>query len=111
VRITSIPSQRKTSSKARLNFVSRSWTSSPELLLTLAQLHDEIPGLLCDPGAVAVDCAGAELKPAGCERDEEKHVDPLQHERLDRKEIAGERARRLPAQERPPRLLAALGCG
>ncbi len=28
VRITSIPSERKTSSKARLNFLSRSWISS-----------------------------------------------------------------------------------
>jgi hypothetical protein len=34
---------------------------------------------------------------------------PLQRERLDREEIAGGRARRLQAQERPPRLLAALG--
>ena len=80
-----------------------------ELRLMLAQLHGEVASLLGDPRPVRVGCAGDELEPAGRERDEEEDVDPPQRERLDREEIAGERAGSLLAQKRPPRLPSAFG--
>jgi hypothetical protein len=43
--------------------------------------------------------SGDELEPARRQRDEEEDVDPLQPERLDGEEIAGERAGSLLAQE------------
>ncbi len=69
-----------------------------------AQLDDAVAGLLRDPGAVRVRGAGDELDSARRERDEEEDVDPLQPERLDGEEVAGERAGSLLAQKRPPRL-------
>src|SRR6266545_1748333 len=48
-----------------------------ERLLLLGQLHDNVPGLLSHPGAVWAGCTGDELEPAPCQREEEKHVDPL----------------------------------
>jgi hypothetical protein len=69
----------------------------------------EIASLLGDPGIVWVRRASDELEAACREGEEEEHIDPLQSERLDRKEIAGERARCLLAQERPPQLAPALG--
>src|SRR5215216_4344500 len=62
----------------------------PEPPLMLAQLHEEVAGLLGHPGAVRVGCAGDELEPARRRRDEEEDVDP--RKRLHREEIAGERA-------------------
>src|SRR5713101_5693195 len=49
----------------------------PKLLL-LAELHDQIAGLLDDPAAVRVCGAGDVLDTPVRERDEEEHVDPLQ---------------------------------
>jgi hypothetical protein len=72
VRITLIPSEQKTSSKARLNFASRSWISSWNGC-SCGQLHDDVPGLLSHPGAVWVGCTGDELEPALCQREEEEH--------------------------------------
>jgi hypothetical protein len=51
-----------------------------------ADVHDQVEGLLGDPGVVGVRGAGEVLDPPGCERDEEQHVDPLQERGLDRQE-------------------------
>lgn len=48
-----------------------------EAVRLLAELHDEVAGLLGDPGAVGVGCAGDELESARGEREEEEDVDPL----------------------------------
>src|SRR6266536_3947235 len=77
VRITSIPSERKTSSKARLKLRLAVMDQQLERLLLLGQLHDNVPGLLSHPGAVWVGSTGDELEPARCQREEKEHVDPL----------------------------------
>src|SRR5437870_11534631 len=69
----------------------------------VAELDGEVAGLLGDPASVRVRAAGDVLNPPGCERDEEEHVDPLQEDRLDRQEVAGEHARRLRSEEGSPR--------
>src|SRR5438094_658869 len=74
----------------------------PEGVL-VSELHGEVARLLGDPAAVWVRAAGDVLNPPGRERDEEEHVDPLQEDRLDRQEVAGEHARRLRSEEGSPR--------
>src|SRR5438105_11126897 len=81
----------------------------PERLLA-AELHDEVARLLGDPAAVRVRAAGDVLDPPGRERDEEEDVDPLQEDRLDGQEVAGEHAHRLRSQEGSPRRMRSLWC-
>src|SRR6266540_4049055 len=74
----------------------------PERLL-VAELHDEVACLLTGPAAVRIRGTGDVLDPPGRERDEEKHVDPLQENGVDGEEVAGLHARRLRLEERSPR--------
>jgi len=81
----------------------------PEWLL-VAELHDEVACLFCDPAPVRVRAAGEVLDPSGRERDEEEDVDPLQEDGLDRQEVAGEHARRLRSEEGSPSRAGSLWC-
>ena len=45
---------------------------------TVAELHQHAPGLLQHPGGVRIGGAGDELDPAGSEREEDEHIQPLQ---------------------------------
>src|SRR5919201_3578060 len=53
----------------------------PERLL-VAELHDQVAGLLDDPAAIRIRGAGDVLDPPRRERDEEQDIDPLQEGRL-----------------------------
>jgi hypothetical protein len=70
--------------------------------LLVVEPHDQVARLLGDPAAVRIRRAGDVLDPSRCERDKEQDVDPLQERGLDGEEVAGEHARRLRSQERPP---------
>src|ERR671936_1907770 len=98
--ITLMPSLRKTSSKAPLNLLSRSWirkrirSKKPVKLRLRACWVTQPPvGLVVQPAQV--DAAALEL-------DEEENVEAAQRQCLDGEEIAGEHARGLLAQELPP---------
>src|SRR5437588_2608005 len=110
VRITSSHSQRKTLSKPRLNFLSRSRISSPNRNSRSPSCMTRLRACCATQAPSGVGRASDELDLAGGEREEEEHVDPLQRERLDGEEVAGEHAGSLLAQERAPRLSCALGC-
>ena len=71
-------------------------------LLPNVDRHQQVARLLGCPGTGRVRGAGDELDPAALEREEEEHVDPLQPGGLDGEEIAGERRRRVPAEEVAP---------
>src|SRR5215207_5960724 len=44
----------------------------------IAELHDKVARLLCDPASVGLRAGGDVLDPSRRERDEEQHVDSLQ---------------------------------
>ena len=62
----------------------------------VAELHEEVPRLLCDPASVRIGSARDVLDPPCRQRDEKQHVDPLQERGLDREE-SRRQARWLPA--------------
>jgi hypothetical protein len=95
-----MPSLRKTSSKAPLNLLSRSWirkrirSKTPVKLRLRACWVTQAPvGLVVQP--VEVDAAAFEF-------DEEEHVEAAQRDRLDGEEVAGEHAGGLLAEEFAP---------
>src|SRR5215203_4598959 len=101
VRITLIPSARKISSKAWLNFESRSWMRNRKECSSPS--HDEVACLLGHPAPVGIRGGGDVLDPSRLQRDEEQHVDPLEKRGLDGEDVAGQHARRLRSQEPAPR--------
>jgi hypothetical protein len=75
---------------------------------SFAQPPDEVARLLGYPLAVW-PCGGAgEVQAAAVELEEEEHVEPAKRDRLDRKEVDGENASRLCAEELTPREAAAI---
>src|SRR6266508_847166 len=105
-----MPSVRKTSSKAWLNFVSRSWTrnrngcSSQNHMIRLRACWATQP-------PSGVDVQANVLDPSRRERDEEEDVDPLQKGGFDGEEVAREHARRLHSQEGSPDGCVRCGAG
>src|SRR6266545_3529047 len=101
VRIILMPSVRKTSSKAWLNFVSRSRirkrirSKRPVKLRLRACCRTQGPdGLVVQP---------VKWTRRFFEFDQEEDVDPLLEDGFDGEEVAGEHARRLRSQEGSPR--------
>jgi hypothetical protein len=76
VRITSNPSERKTSSRAWLNLLSR-LVDEESIWLLISELHHKIARLPRDPRSIRTRGAGDERDSTDGERDEED-VDPLQ---------------------------------
>jgi hypothetical protein len=58
----SIPSKRKTSSKAPVNLLSRSRMRKRVDVFLVAERHDEVPRLLDDLGAIRMDCDASEIQ-------------------------------------------------
>src|ERR1039458_1548516 len=71
--------------------------------VAFGEREHEVPALLGGPIAVGVLAHAREMHAPRRELDEEQHVDPLQHERVDREEIARAHALRLAADELTPR--------
>jgi len=81
--------------------------TSPELL---AHRHEQIAGLLGDPGAGWPDRATSKLHPARVELDEEQHIEAPRPDGLDGEEIGGEEPSGLGAQKLSPCQLAGPRC-
>src|SRR5436190_23444452 len=64
-------------------------------LLLLGERHDQVAGLLRNPGAIRVSGHPEQMDAATLELDEEAHVQASQPERLDREEVTFEARRRL----------------
>src|SRR5215211_4765014 len=64
--------------------------------------HQQVPGLLGDPGAIWVGGHTGHVGPAGPQFDEAQHIQPPQPHRVDGEEIAGYDPGGLLAQECPP---------
>ena len=77
--------------------------------LVISEFHDQVARLLGDPASVRTRGAGDVLDSSRRQRDEEEDVEPLQERCLDGEEVAGERARRLLAQECSSRWACSLG--
>jgi len=54
------------------------------------EVHEEVSGLLGDPGPVGCAVTPAEVHAAGGQFDEEQHVDPLQQHGVDGEEVTGQ---------------------
>src|SRR6266536_2040307 len=90
VRTISMPSLRKMASKARLNFVSRSWIRKTRPPAVVIEVHQQVVCLLGDPDRVRRARAGDVFDPARPDRDEEQHVQPPHPDGVDGEQVAGE---------------------
>jgi hypothetical protein len=97
-------------SKAAVNFVSRVAEQEPEVVGSLVEAHQQVPGLLRHPvtGRVPRDSDDVDL--AGGELDEEQHVDPLQPHGIDGEEVARQDRVGLGGQELLPGGSGPAGC-
>src|SRR6266540_6287806 len=100
--MTRAPSERNTSSKAALNFASRSWMRNRAGRGRSARIIFRLR-LLDDPGAVGITRRAAQMHAPALELDEEQDIDPSKGQRLDGEEVTCNEARRLLAQECAPR--------
>src|SRR5207247_2363264 len=82
----------------------------PRLDAAVSKLHQQVARLLGHPAAVRVGRDPGEVDAPARKLDEEQHVEALQEERVDGKEIALQDARRLSPQELAPVLLKPPGC-
>jgi hypothetical protein len=78
VRMTVIPSVRKTSSNAALNFASRSWIRKRVGRSRPPTVDHEVARLLSRPHAVRVVGATSKPDPPALQLDEEQHVEAPQ---------------------------------
>jgi hypothetical protein len=68
----------------------------------VAEVHDQVAGLLGGPRAVRVSGHAEDMHPPGLHLHHEQHVQALEVDGAHMKEIAGQQAVGLRAQERPP---------
>jgi hypothetical protein len=64
--------------------------------------HQQVAGLLGNPGAVRVGGHAGQVDPPGAHFDEEQHIQPVQPDRVHGEEVAGHDSGGLLAQSRPP---------
>src|SRR5438093_192191 len=95
-----MPSLRKTSSKAPLNLLSRSWIRNRHAVEQAREA--EVARLLGHPGAGRIRGVASEVDATAFEFDEEEQVEAAERDRLDGEEVAGEHAGGLPAEEFAP---------
>ncbi len=69
---------------------------------TVAEIHQEIPRLLGDPGAAEVGRDAQEMNAAGGVLHHEQYVKPVQQQGVDAEEVGGEDAVCLGSQELAP---------
>jgi hypothetical protein len=109
VRITVMCSLWKTSSKAALNLLSRSWIRRH--IRSKEAGEAEVAHLLGYPGAGRVGRAACQVDAPALELDEEEHIEAAQRDRLDGEEITGEHAGSLLTKELAPLGPERLGAG
>jgi hypothetical protein len=101
-----MPSLWKMLSKARLNFVSRSWIREARALAAVVEVHQQVPRLLHHPRPIRVARTGEVLDPPRPDRDEEQHVQPPQPDGIHGENVASNDRAAVLAQERSPAELA-----
>ena len=101
VRTISIPSLRNSSSKAPLNFASRSWISKRGGEARSASDHDSWRAC-CATQSWLGCCTARDVHPAATKLDEEQDVGPCREDGVEGEEVAREHARGLAADELAP---------
>jgi hypothetical protein len=102
VRITRVPSPRKSASNAWANLVSRSWIRKRGCSIAVVEIDAEVPRLLEHPGTVGIARARDVLDPAAPDANEYEDVQPPQQNGVDGEEVACEHRRGLLTDERAP---------
>ena len=102
VRTISIPSLRNTSSNPSVNFWSRSRIRKRTGSGRSRQRPSQLAGALDDPRRTGMRCASGQVHATAAQLDEEEDVEPLQPQRLHRKEIDGQQAVPVCAHELAP---------
>ena len=75
----------------------------PEIRRAVAEVGDEVTGLLGGPGSVGIRSGAEDVNVAGVDLDHEEHVGPLQRDgAVDVEEVAGKHRRCLGAEELSP---------
>jgi hypothetical protein len=82
-----------------------------ELRCAVAQVHQQVPCLLSDPGTAGVRCDTQEVDAAGGVLDDEQDGPPLEQQGVDAEEVGGEDAVGWGGQELSPGGTAAAGRG
>jgi hypothetical protein len=74
----------------------------PERLDPVAEIHDEVAGLLGGPGSGRIGRHAQDVHAPSVHLHDEQDVQPLQHDRVHTEEVASQQTVGLSAQERPP---------
>ena len=91
-----------TASKAAMNLLSRSRIRKPKLLGVVAEIHDQVAGLLSDPGAGGVGGDSGEVHAAAAVLDHDEDVVAAEEDVVDVREVHGEDRSGLRGQELLP---------
>jgi hypothetical protein len=91
-----------TASKAAVNLLSRSRIRKPELLGAVAEVHQQVAGLLGDPGAGGLSGDPREVYPAAAVLDNHQDVEAAQEDGVDVGEVDGEDRVSLGCEELSP---------
>ena len=89
----------KTASKAAVNLASRSRMRNRKRLAGVVEVHEQVAGLLGQPGAGGVGGDAEDVHAAGGVLDDEERVQPVQGDGVEVKQVAGQDRVRLRAQE------------
>ena len=100
-----------TASKMAVNLLSRSRMKNLNLGRAVTEVHQQVAGLLGDPGSGWVGGDTQQVHAAGGMLHDEQNIEPLPQQRVDAKEVCGENAVCLGAQELSPAGPVAARCG
>ena len=100
-----------TASKAAVNLLSRVTDQEPEPVGVLVKLHQQVAGLLCDPGPGGVCGDSGEVHAAATVLDHEQDVEAVQEHGVDMREVDREDRVGLRGQELSPGRTRRRGAG
>ena len=92
----------KTASNAAVNLASRSRMRNRKRLAGVVEVHEQVAGLLGQPGAGGVGGDAEDVHAAGGVLDDEERVQPVQGDGVEVEQVAGEDRVRLGPQELGP---------
>ena len=98
-----------TASNAAMNLVSRSPDEKPEASTGVVEIHEEVASLLGQPRAGGVGGDTEDVHAAGGVLDDEERVEPVQADRVEMEQVAGEDAVRLRSEKLRPGRSGSLG--
>ena len=93
----------KTASKAAVNLASRSRIRNRKPPAGVVEVHEQVAGLLGQPGAGGVGGDAEDVYAAGGVLDDEEDVQPAQGDGVEMEQVAGQDRVRLRSQEFGPR--------